>query len=64
MATDITTPAVTAGTPAPAEVARPRFFLDATYDAAAEDGDWWLDLGGVDLPGWRSCNTFTTSAQA
>ena len=27
----------------------PRFFIDDTYDANP-DGDWWLDLGSVDLP--------------
>jgi hypothetical protein len=36
---------------APADGGYPRFFLDATYDASADDGDWWLDLGRVDLPG-------------
>jgi len=29
---------------------RPRFFLDDAYDAGLADGDWWLDLGSVDLP--------------
>ena len=29
----------------------PRFFLDDAIDAAA-DGEWWLDLGRVDLPGF------------
>ena len=28
----------------------PRFFLDDAMDANS-DGDWWLDLGLVDLPG-------------
>jgi hypothetical protein len=32
-----------------ADDSRPRFFLDASFDANA-DGDWWLDLGAVDLP--------------
>lgn len=27
----------------------PRFFIDDAYDVNP-DGDWWLDLGGVDLP--------------
>jgi hypothetical protein len=27
----------------------PRFFLDDAIDAGT-DGDWWLDLGRVDLP--------------
>lgn len=27
----------------------PRFFLDDAFDPTA-DGDWWLDLGCVDLP--------------
>lgn len=35
--------------PTPADDCRPRFFLDDTYDADT-DGDWWLDLGRVDLP--------------
>jgi hypothetical protein len=26
-----------------------RFFLDDAFDAGT-DGDWWLDLGRVDLP--------------
>jgi hypothetical protein len=27
-------------------------FLDDRYDASSDDlGDWWLDLGGVALPG-------------
>lgn len=29
----------------------PRFFLDAAIDANPDDGDWWLDIGAVDLPG-------------
>ncbi|AMV28526.1 hypothetical protein VT84_29240 [Gemmata sp. SH-PL17] len=29
----------------------PRFFLDPAIDANPDDGDWWLDIGGVDLPG-------------
>ena len=29
--------------------ATPRFFLDDTFDSTA-DGDWWLDLGHIDLP--------------
>jgi hypothetical protein len=37
--------------PTPADDGRPRFFLDANYDASPDDGDWWLDLGRVDLPG-------------
>jgi hypothetical protein len=28
----------------------PRFFVNAAIDADPRDGDWWLDLGGVDLP--------------
>ncbi len=35
--------------PAPTDDTRPRFFLDDAFDASA-DGDWWLDLGAVDLP--------------
>lgn len=35
--------------PIPADDTRPRFFLDDSYDADT-DGDWWLDLGRVDLP--------------
>lgn len=27
----------------------PRFFIDDAFDTAP-DGDWWLDLGSVDLP--------------
>lgn len=27
----------------------PRFFIDDAFDASA-DGDWWLDLGHIDLP--------------
>lgn len=27
----------------------PRFFLDDAFDSPA-DGDWWLDLGHIDLP--------------
>ncbi len=50
MATDIF-PAVLSATPNLSEVARPHFFLDTAYDASSDDGDWWLDLGGVDLPG-------------
>ena len=30
---------------------RPRYFLDAAYDTNPEDGDWWLDVGPVTLPG-------------
>lgn len=26
------------------------FFLDPVFDTAA-DGDWWLDLGNVAIPG-------------
>jgi hypothetical protein len=33
----------------PADDTKPRFFLDDAYNADL-DGDWWLDLGGVDLP--------------
>ncbi len=33
----------------PADASQPRFFLDAAFDANT-DGDWWLDLGSVDLP--------------
>lgn len=29
----------------------PRFFLDAAIDANPDDGDWWLDIGAIDLPG-------------
>jgi hypothetical protein len=35
--------------PALADNGRPRFFIDDRYDADS-DGDWWLDLGSVDLP--------------
>jgi hypothetical protein len=28
----------------------PRFFVNATIDTDPRDGDWWLDLGCVDLP--------------
>ncbi len=35
--------------PTPADDSRPRFFLDDAFDANP-DGDWWLDLGSVDLP--------------
>jgi hypothetical protein len=35
--------------PIHADDSRPRFFLDDAYDANT-DGDWWLDLGAVDLP--------------
>jgi hypothetical protein len=27
----------------------PRFFLNDAFDATT-DGDWWLDLGHIDLP--------------
>ncbi len=37
--------------PAQVDVTAPRFFLDAAIDANPDDGDWWLDIGGVDLPG-------------
>lgn len=33
-----------------ADDTRPRYFLDDTFDAGCADGDWWLDLGAVDLP--------------
>ena len=36
---------------AQADVAAPRFFLDGALDASPDAGDWWLDLGAVDLPG-------------
>jgi hypothetical protein len=36
--------------PTTADDTRPRFFLDDDFDAST-DGDWWLDLGRVDLPG-------------
>ncbi len=29
----------------------PRYFLDAGYDANPDDGDWWLDVCPVTLPG-------------
>ena len=32
-----------------ADDGRPRYFLDDTIDDTL-DGDWWLDLGRVDLP--------------
>ncbi len=32
-----------------ANPSQPRFFLNDAYDANT-DGDWWLDLGSVDLP--------------
>jgi len=28
----------------------PCYFVDATYDATDDSGDWWLDLGAVHLP--------------
>lgn len=28
----------------------PRFFVNAAIDTDPCDGDWWLDLGGIDLP--------------
>jgi hypothetical protein len=28
---------------------QPRYFLDDSFDAST-DGDWWLDLGCVNLP--------------
>lgn len=37
--------------PAQLDAPAPRFFLDAAIDANPDDGDWWLDIGGVDLPG-------------
>lgn len=37
--------------PAQTDVTGSRFFLDASFDANPDDGDWWLDIGGVDLPG-------------
>lgn len=33
------------------DVTAPRFFLDNAIDANPDDGDWWLDIGGIDLPG-------------
>lgn len=36
---------------AQSDVATPRFFLDNVIDANPDDGDWWLDIGGFDLPG-------------
>lgn len=33
-----------------ADDTHPRFFLDDAFDADA-DGDWWLDLGCVAVPG-------------
>ena len=44
-----TSPAADHVQPAAADDTRPRFFLDDAFDADA-DGDWWLDLGRVDLP--------------
>ena len=36
--------------PIPADDGRPRF-LDDAFNARVDDlGDWWLDLGCVDLP--------------
>ncbi len=37
--------------PAQTDVTAPRFFLDAVIDANPDDGDWWLDIGSVNLPG-------------
>ncbi len=37
--------------PAQPDVTVPRFFLDDAIDANPDDGDWWLDIGSVDLPG-------------
>lgn len=34
----------------PADDRKPRFFLDASIDKPDDLGDWWLDLGTVDLP--------------
>jgi hypothetical protein len=36
--------------PIQADDTRPRFFLDDSFNPDT-DGDWWLDLGRVDLPG-------------
>ena len=36
---------------AQADVTVPRFFLDNVIDANPDDGDWWLDIGAIDLPG-------------
>jgi hypothetical protein len=33
-----------------ADDASPRYFVDDSFDANPADGDWWLDLGRVDLP--------------
>jgi hypothetical protein len=33
----------------PYNESHPRFFLDDAIDATC-DGDWWLDLGLIDLP--------------
>lgn len=37
--------------PSQPDAAASRFFLDDAFDANPVDGDWWLDIGGVDLPG-------------
>ncbi|HEY1189738.1 MAG TPA: hypothetical protein VGE74_18970 [Gemmata sp.] len=37
--------------PAQLDAQAPRFFLDAAIDANPDDGDWWLDIGAIDLPG-------------
>jgi len=54
----------------PATVARvsdefqPRF-VDEIYDTPADDlGDWWLDLGGVDVPRIEPCKPFTRQLSA
>jgi hypothetical protein len=47
----------------PADERQVLFFVDATYDVDPDDGEWWLDLGRVDLPPARPCNSFTTAPQ-
>jgi hypothetical protein len=53
-------PARNESSPEFAEETTPRFFLNPAFDANPEDGDWWLDLGRIDIPTTRPCNTFTT----
>jgi hypothetical protein len=36
--------------PSTTDDCQPRYFLDDAFDAGCADGDWWLDLGCVDLP--------------
>lgn len=43
-----TAPATAPTAPQPAP--EPRYFVNAAIDTDPGDGDWWLDLGGIDLP--------------